>query len=142
MNSVILKGRIVNDIELKTTQNGIELVSFRVAVKRKFKDKDGNYQSDFINVIAFKGTAKFLNSYGEKGRMILLQGSLQSKQYEDSQGKKITAYEVIANEIDILDRKNDNLGKIEDAPVIANTNIVPDVYTDTNELEYDPFTEK
>lgn len=142
MNSVILKGRIVNDIELKTTPNGIELVSFRVAVKRKFKDKDGNYQSDFINVIAFKNTAKFLNSYGEKGRMILLQGSLQSKQYEDSQGKKITAYEVIANEIDILDRKNDNLGKIEDATVIVNTNIVPDVYNNANDLEYDPFTEK
>jgi len=160
MNSVILKGRIVNDIELKTTQNGIELVSFRVAVKRKFKDKDGNYQSDFINVIAFKGTAKFLNSYGEKGRMILLQGSLQSKQYEDSQGKKITAYEVIANEIDILDRKNDNLGRFEidddfkePTPEAKqwykdlkdnhnNSTPPPDVYTDTNELEYDPFTEK
>lgn len=142
MNSICLVGRIVNDIELKITANETKVISFRIAVKRKFKDKNGDYPSDFINIVAFNNTAKYLDEYAEKGRMISVQGTLQSRQYKNSQDVTITTYEVIANEIDILDRKNDNLGKVENNTFIENANIVPDVYNNANNLEYDPFSEE
>lgn len=147
MNYVALIGRIVNDIELKTLKTGKEVVSFRIAVQRQFKDTNGEYQSDFFNIVTFGKTATYLSNYAMKGRLILVQGTLQNRQYTNSQDIKVTVTEIIADRVEILDRKNDNLGKVENETVIENKSIleaIPNVYEkdNANNLEYDPFTDE
>lgn len=96
MNSICLLGRLTADPELKTTPNGVEVTSFCVAVDRAYQPKGQERQTDFINVVAWSGTAVFITTYFHKGQRIALNGSLQSRQYTDKEGNKRTAYEVNA----------------------------------------------
>lgn len=97
LNSTILMGRLTADAELKTTESGISVTSFSVALDRG-KDKDGNDRgADFIPVVAWRGTAEFISKYFKKGSMIAIRGSLQSRNYEDKNGNKRTAIEVVAD---------------------------------------------
>lgn len=96
MNSICLLGRLTADPELKTTPNGVEVTSFCVAVDRAYQPKGQERQTDFINVVAWRGTAVFITTYFHKGQRIALNGSLQSRQYTDKEGNKRTAYEVNA----------------------------------------------
>ena len=105
MNKVILKGNITKDIELKTTTSGVEIVSFTLAVNRNFKNKEGNYDSDFINIIAYKQTATFISKYFHKGSKILLEGRIQTRNYDDKEGKKVYVTEVIAENVELIDKK-------------------------------------
>ncbi len=83
-NEVRLMGRIAKDIELKYTQSGVENVSFSIAVERDFKSKDNNEKkTDFIDIVAWRNTAKFINSYFSKGKMILVCGALQIDDWTD-----------------------------------------------------------
>ena len=97
LNVVVLMGRMVADPELKRTQSGVSVSSFRVAVDRSFPKEER--KADFIDVVAWKGTAEFICKYFHKGSMIALAGSLQVRNYEDKNGNKRTAYEVVANEV-------------------------------------------
>lgn len=92
-------GRLTADPELKTTASGVSVSAFRVAVDRDHQPKGGDRQADFIPCVAWRQTAEFVSHYFQKGRMIALEGSLQSRNYEDKQGQKRTAYEVIADHI-------------------------------------------
>lgn len=105
MNKAILKGNVCKDIELKTTTSGVEIVSFTIAVNRNFKNKEGNYDSDFINIIAYKQTATFISKYFHKGSKILLEGRIQTRNYDDKDGKKIYVTEVIAENVELIDKK-------------------------------------
>lgn len=96
-NKVILMGRICNDLELKTTQNNISVLSFRIAVDRKFKSQDGERQSDFISVVAWRQTADFISRYFSKGRMILIDGELQTRQYTDQNNQTRYVTEVVVD---------------------------------------------
>ncbi len=97
MNSICLMGRLTGDPELKTTQNGISVTSFSVAVDRAFRSKDQERQTDFINCVAWRGTAEFITRYFRKGNRIALQGSLQSRSYTANDGSKRTVYEVVVD---------------------------------------------
>ena len=95
-NKVILMGRIVNDLELKALQSGTSVLSFRIAVDRNYQPKDGERQTDFISVTAWRTAAEFISKYFEKGRMILIEGELRTRSYTDKDGKNNTVTEVVA----------------------------------------------
>lgn len=95
INTVVLTGRLTANPEMKTTPNGTSVTAFSVAVERAYKDANGEKQTDFINVVAWKGTAEFIYGYFHKGDMIGIVGNLQSRSYTDKNGNKRTAYEVV-----------------------------------------------
>ena len=103
LNVVVLMGRMVADPELKRTQSGVSVSSFRVAVDRSFSKEER--KADFIDVVAWKGTAEFVCKYFHKGSMIALAGSLQTRSYEDKNGNKRTAYEVVVEKADFCGDK-------------------------------------
>ena len=108
MNNVTLIGRICNDIEMKTTTNGVEVISFGLAVDRKFKNVNGEKQTDFINIVAWRKTAEFIYKYFSKGQQIAITGNIQTRNYEDKQGNKRTAFEVIADNVYFCGSKAEN----------------------------------
>ncbi len=95
MNSICLMGRLTGDPELKTTQSGVSLTNFSVAVDRRSKDQER--QTDFINCVAWRYTAEFITRYFRKGQRIAVQGSLQSRSYTANDGSKRTVYEVVVD---------------------------------------------
>ena len=97
LNKVILLGRLTADPELRSTQNGTSVTQFTLAVDRNYQKQGEERQADFINCVAWKQTAKFIAKYFSKGRMIAVEGSLQTRNYEDKQGNKRTATEVIVS---------------------------------------------
>ncbi|MEE1280434.1 MAG: single-stranded DNA-binding protein [Oscillospiraceae bacterium] len=106
INVVVLMGRLTADPELKQTANGTSVCSFSIAVDRAFANKQtGERQADFINITAWRQTAEFICKYFRKGSMIAIEGSLQSRSYEDKEGKKRTAYEVVANNVSFTGSK-------------------------------------
>lgn len=109
LNRVFLQGRLVADPELKHTQNGVAVATFRLAVDRDFKPKDPNAQDcDFVQIIAWRSTAEFLMRHFHKGSMIIVGGSLQLRQYIDRDGNKKTATEVIASNVWFGEGKKNN----------------------------------
>ena len=85
-NKAVLMGRICNDLELKTTQNGVSVISFRLAVNRSYQAKGEERETDFFNIVAWRGTAEFIARNFSKGSMILVDGELQTRQYVDKNG--------------------------------------------------------
>ena len=99
LNIVAIMGRLVRDPELKTTQQGTSVCSFRIACDRSYTPKGQERQADFIDVVAWRQTAEFVSKHFQKGSMIAIEGSLQTRQYQDKQGSNRTAVEVLANHI-------------------------------------------
>lgn len=106
LNKVILMGRLTADPEHKQTPSGVAVTSFSIAVDRNFADKEGNRGTDFINIVAWRQTADFICKYFSKGRMIAVEGSIQTRNYEDKQGNKRTAFEVVAEQVYFADSKS------------------------------------
>ena len=111
LNNVTLMGRLVADPELKTTQNGTSVASFRLAVERNYAPQGQERQADFLPCVAWRQTAEFIGKYFTKGRMIAVEGSLQSRNYEDKNGQKRTAYEVIVDQAYFADSKPASAGQ-------------------------------
>lgn len=107
LNTVTLLGRLCTDPEIRTTSSGKSVATFRIAVDRAYS-KDGNRQADFIAIVAWEKTAEFVCKHFGKGSMIALQGKIQTRNYEDSNGNKRTAFEVKADEVSFCGGKNDN----------------------------------
>lgn len=99
MNKVIMMGRIVNDLELKTSPQGVPVCSFRIAVDRNFQRKGEERKSDFFNVVAWRANAEFLTRYFSKGRMILVEGEMNTRQYTDKNGNPSTWYEIVTDRL-------------------------------------------
>ena len=97
LNTVILMGRLTADPELRTTGSGLSVTSFNVAIDRRYSKQGEEKQTDFIPVVAWRQQADFITKYFHKGSMIAIEGSLQSRNYEDKNGNKRTAYEVIVD---------------------------------------------
>ena len=92
-NKVIMMGRIVNDLELRSTTSGASVLSFRIAVDRRFQTKGEERKSDFFNVVAWRNEAEFISRYFSKGRMILIEGELQNRSYTDKNGNASSPYQ-------------------------------------------------
>ncbi len=106
LNKVILVGRLTADPELKTTQSGISVTTFTVAVNRRFS-KDEQKQADFLNIVAWRQQAEFVTRYFRKGSSICIIGSLQSRSWTDQNNQKRYATEVVADEVNFVDSKSD-----------------------------------
>ena len=96
-NKAVLMGRICNDLELKTIQSGINVLSFRLAVDRSYQSKGEERKADFFNIVAWRSTAEFISRYFSKGRMILVEGELQTRQYVDKNGATQNIVELVVN---------------------------------------------
>lgn len=107
MNLVVHKGRLVADPEMKVFEDGSKVCNFRLAVRRDFKNRDGEYESDFFNYAAGGPSADFMEKYGRKGRMVLVQGALRSRPYTDKDGNKRTDISVRVNNIEFEDSARD-----------------------------------
>ena len=110
LNIVALMGRLAADPELKMTQSGIAVTSFRIAVDRTYQPKDQEKITDWIDVVAWRNTAEFVTRYFHKGSMIAVQGSIQTRSYTDRDGNKRTAVEVIADNVFFGESKRDSAG--------------------------------
>ena len=122
MNKVILGGRLTADPELKQTQSGVPVVSFTIAVNRRFQSKDAANQADFFNVTAWRSTAEFIARYFRKASSICVIGSIQNRTWTDQQGNKRYATDIIADEAYFVDSRTD--GSASAAPL----QYTPDAY--------------
>ncbi|MDR2753265.1 MAG: single-stranded DNA-binding protein [Oscillospiraceae bacterium] len=106
LNTVIVMGRLTADPEVKSTGSGISVCSFTVAVDRRMKSQSGERQADFIRCVAWRERADFLARFFRKGSMVAVTGSLQVRNYEDKNGFKREAVEVVADHIDFTGEKS------------------------------------
>lgn len=107
MNSIIIKGRLTADPELKYTQSNTAVTSFSVAVNRRFA-QEGQQDTDFFNVTAWSKTAEFITKYFTKGQEILIQGRLQQRSWETESGEKRYAVDIVAEQVEFCGSKKDN----------------------------------
>jgi single-strand DNA-binding protein len=108
VNRVVIVGRLTRDPELRTTSAGKFIVSVSVAVTKKFKPQDGSPDADFFNVTAWDKTAEYINQYLGKGRLIAVDGRLQSRKYTAKDGTERDVVEIVADSVQSLDRPKDD----------------------------------
>ena len=107
LNKIILMGRLTRDPELRRTQSGTSVASFSLAVERDFKSQSGEKETDFIDIVAWRNTADFVSKYFTKGRMAIVEGRLQIRDWTDKDGGKRRSAEVIADNVYFGDSKRD-----------------------------------
>ena len=111
LNHIVIMGRLARDPELRHTQTGTPVTSFTLAVDRDFKDKNtGERQTDWIDVVAWRGTGEFVSRYFAKGRMAVVEGRLQIRDWTDKEGNKRRSAEVVADNVYFGDSKRDGDG--------------------------------
>lgn len=96
-NKAILMGRIAHNLELKTTPDGLSVLSFRIAVDRAYQAQGEERKTDFFNIVAWRSTAEFISKYFSKGRMIMVEGELQTRQYVDKNGSTQNVVELVVS---------------------------------------------
>lgn len=127
LNKIFIMGRLTADPELRRTQSGTAVASFTLAVDRDFKDKNtGEKQTDFINCVAWKHTGEFVSRYFTKGRMAVVEGRLQIRNWTDKEGNKRTTSEVVADQVYFGDSKKDDSGNGGFAPAPGQFTEMPD----------------
>ena len=108
MNKVMLIGNLTRDPELRTTSSGTSVCTFSIAVNRNFTNTAGEREADFINITVWRGLAENCAKYLTKGRKVAVAGSLQSRTYDDKEGNKRYALEVVADDVEFLSSRNDS----------------------------------
>lgn len=109
LNKIILMGRLTRDPELRRTGSGTAVTSFAIAVDRDFKSQNGEKETDFIDVVAWRSTAEFVSKHFAKGRMAAVEGKLQIRDWTDKDGTKRRTAEVIADNVYFADSKRDDM---------------------------------
>ena len=115
-NKAILIGRLTADPELKSIPSGASVCTFRIACDRRFAGKDGERKADFITIVAWRQTAEFVSKFFTKGKLIGVDGSIQTRDYTDKDGNKRTAFEVVADNCFFVGAKNEAGGSNFAAP--------------------------
>ena len=108
LNKIILMGRLTRDPELRRTQSGTAVTSFSLAVDRDFKSQGGEKETDFIDIVAWRSTAEFVSKYFTKGRMAVVEGRLQIRDWTDRDGGKRRSAEVVADNVYFGDSRRDS----------------------------------
>lgn len=129
MNSINLTGNVCNDLEIKSTQSGKSVLSFNIAVKRPFT-KD---ITDFFPVTVWGQPAEYLANYGRKGSRVAVTGKLTTRKYTDKSGAERTAYEIVADSVELMESKNEG----QSAPSAGGNSYIPDAYTSPKAPEYE-----
>lgn len=109
LNKVIVMGRLVRDPELRRTNSGTAVASFTIACNRDFKSDGGEREADFIECVAWRNTAEFVSKYFAKGRMAVVSGRLQTRNWTDKEGNKRKATEIVAERVYFCDSKREEL---------------------------------
>ena len=137
MNKAILIGRLTKDPELRTTSTGRNVCQFSVAVNRTFTNANGEREADFINCVVWDKQAENLSRYQKKGNQIAVEGRIQTRNYDDKDGKRVYVTEILATNISFLDAKSTSnsggLNSIPEPPMENNSNAT------TISLDKDPF---
>ena len=110
INNVTIIGRTTKDIELRATSSGTNNASFTLAVERNFKNASGEKETDFINCVAWRKTAEIVAQYAPKGSLIGVRGRIQTRNYENNQGVRVYVTEIVADEVQFIDTRNNNQG--------------------------------
>lgn len=148
MNKAILIGRLTRDPELRSTPAGRNVCQFSIAVNRTFTNANGDREADFINCVVWDKQAENLVKYQKKGNQIAVDGRIQTRNYEDKDGKRVYVTEILANNIGFLDSKGssagnsnsfNNFNNLPEPPIERNNNVasMPDI--ETVSVEKDPF---
>ena len=133
LNKVVLAGRITADPELKQTASGISVLSFTIAINRRVSSKNGEQgenQADFINVVAWRQTAEFISKYFRKGSSICITGSIQTRSWQDQQGQRRYATEVVVDDAMFVDSRNESGA--------GQSTYAPDAYTQAPSYSSNP----
>lgn len=130
LNKVVLAGRLTADPELKQTTSGISVTSFTLAVNRRYAKEQEQQQTDFINIVAWRQTAEFISRYFRKGSALCITGTIQTRSWQDQQGQKRYATEVIADEAMFVDSKSDS-------QTAANGTYTPEAYAPTTAPKFE-----
>lgn len=136
LNKVVLAGRLTGDPELKQTQSGVSVTSFSLAINRRYvsrNNEQAEQQTDFINVVAWRQTAEFICKYFRKGSAICVTGSIQTRSWQDNQGQRRYATEVVVDEAMFVDSRNE-------AGNAQGGSYVPDAYNATPTYSSNPGT--
>ena len=140
-NKAILIGRLTAEPELRQTPSGVYLVNFQIAVDRRFKSRDGERQADFITIVCWRQQAEFVAKYFHKGDPIGIEGSIQTRNYEDRQGNKRTAVEVVADNVFFVGGRSSSASAVpapvQNAPAAAPAAYSSGSASDFEEVEID-----
>lgn len=110
MNKFFGIGRLTRDPELRSTNTGMSVTTFTVAINRPFKNQDGEYEADFINVVTFRQQADNVKQFLSKGSQCAIDGRVQSRNYENKEGQRVFVTEIVADRVQFLDSKGSNSG--------------------------------
>ena len=142
MNKAILIGRLTRDPELRTTPTGRNVCQFAIAVNRTYTAASGEREADFINCVVWDKQAENLARYQKKGNQIAIDGRIQTRNYDDKDGKKVYVTEILANNISFLDAKGTSTGNNNfygmPAPPMQQEEVMPE-RVETVSVEKDPF---
>ncbi|UXV31903.1 single-stranded DNA-binding protein [Mammaliicoccus sciuri] len=108
INRAVLVGRLTKNPEYRTTPNGIAVTTFTIAINRSFTNQNGERQADFINCVSFKNTAEAVNNYLQKGSLAGVEGRIQTRNYENNEGKRVYVTEVVCDSVQFLEPKSNN----------------------------------
>lgn len=137
LNKIIVMGRFTADAELRATQSGTAVASFTLAVERDFKGQNNERETDFINCVAWKGTAEFVSKYFNKGSLAVVAGRLQTRRYETQDGQKRTATEIIAYNVYFAGGKNETAKNTADnTPIAPSADIDGFIPTEDEDLPF------
>lgn len=135
MNKIILVGRLTKDPDIRNTSSGVSVTTFTIAVNRPFKNKEGNYDADFLQCVSYRATADFIGKFFKKGNMICVEGRVQTRNYDAQDGTKRYVTEVVVENAEFTGGKNETGNKTDNG-------YYPDVNDFPNEVDLssnDPF---
>ena len=143
MNKVILVGNLTKDPELVTTNNGISLCRFTLAVQRRFTSGDGEREADFINIVVWRKQAENVKNYLTQGSQVAIDGRLQTRTYDGEDGKKRYITEVVADNVQFLDSKSSRESSFDSTS--SSSGVTPSSFsqeiTQTTDVKNDPFAD-
>lgn len=140
MNNANLVGRLTRPVDLRYTQTGIAYGSFTLAVTRKYKNKDGEREADFINCVIWKKGAELLANYTQKGSLIGVSGPIQTRSYDNQQGQRVYVTEVLVENFDFLESRKNDADGFSNAGNINTQNFNKNQNSSGNFANSDPFT--
>jgi single-strand DNA-binding protein len=140
INRVVLVGRLTRDPELRTTTTGKSVCDFSIAVNKRVKPQDGSPDADFFRVNAWGQTAEYVSNYLHKGRLVAVDGRLQQRNYTANDGSKREVVEIVADNVQGLDRPRDDAGGGEGGSAAARVPVAPGGAPNAD--EYDPFADE
>ena len=117
LNHCAIIGRLARDPELRRTQSGISVTSFTIACEQDYKDANGDKTTDFIDIVAWRNTAEFISKYLSKGRMAVIDGRLQLRDWTDREGNRRRSAEILANSVNFGDSRPQQQSQTAPAPV-------------------------